>query len=730
MIAKIKSLLVFAVLILLIICSNSCTEEEFIPFYSNYERVLLASDNDDQTPAYIEMVQLREKVDHPDYTILMERLRSRAQRDPRDLSSGSYSGPNGYYNGNIAKSAAFLFLLEQDEMMGEKAKNILLNGYSSFTTSIFDASYENVHSATAIIGFSQALDLMLAANYLSPLEKETIFDQMINWIDEYYQYFVEDYPMHLQTYCNNHNFITAAALGCAGLVFFFEDDRAKKWLQFAATEMDFYLDYLINEQGGYPEGYYYSEYGAQHYLPFIIGYQNFSQGETIGYENICGTRPPSLCVDNQLIMVEDFIGRENLKNHFDMHIKIRFPNGMKPPIEDALLYLWYGAIISGLYNDPVHLWDWENQASSFEDAGGLSEDYSSRNMDLTVDTILLYDNTMVPEEPDFGPSLNMIENGLSVFRSGWDEDAVYLMLNSENGYMRGWSHEHVDDFCFQIFAYGEYLVIDSGYIKWDKAFKVNQAINHSLITIDGNGPPENPVVPPPNFVQNFESFLSERTDTEYYQHVEATGTYESTQVTRKIIFVEDKYFIIEDTLESGSSHLYDWYLHLNGGGDAYGTYSLTENGTILTMPSGVKLDLYIENTAGPITSGDVQYITGWTYDKEPLHNAFIASINADNCKFVSLLIPKKPGQTFDVQSVNIGVPDTVCYIVTDAQSDTKELIISRTEAGTPFVANLAGEGLVDNISSVGDFLLLGIDSSNPDELIYQYVDNDPGFAYP
>ncbi len=680
----------------------------------------------------VTLEEVRERFNNGQYSNLVNRVKALANGTPFDTASVPFKGDRVHNNGRIAKNNAFLFIMEYDIKYAEKTKDILLNMYDSVTISIEDWSTENVHTASGIVELCLAYDFMLHTNYLTESEKQTIDEKLIGLIESYYNWYTNDYAIILKLGAvNNHNIINCSVLGLAGLLFQ-DKPETTKWLDYGATALNYFLETLINENGGYGEGYYYAFYSAVHYIPFIIAYNRWNNGSPKVHKEKCSTRPDYECSEGADITVEDFLSREKLKKAFDLQVFMRFPNGIKPPVEDGSMYGWMGSIISGIYDNGLQLWDWSNMTHDFE--GHLNYScYTSLSRDFTVETIIYCDLSLPQTMPMIDPDMYMPDSGFTIMRSGWNENDIYMMLIAENGLMRGWSHEQVDDFSFQIFAYGEYLAIDSGYISWTKRDLVANDYNHNLILIDGNGPPKPNATRIPSFSPSFEAFLCNYFDETNYQHVEATGSYKGTNLTRKMMFVHKRYFVIEDTLismTSSETHEFEWQMHVNAGGDAKGTLSMTGSSSVVDMPSGVSMELYLSNTAGTLNFAEETNVHGWYYNNEMQHSKVIAKISSDNCKYLGIIVPLNSSDTVSVTEVSVGISDAVGWIVEFPNENYRDLIFSRKDFGSQITLDLASEGFVDGISTTGDFLVLSVDKNVPSTEIFHYVDNDTSFFYP
>ena len=235
-----------------------------------------------------------------------------------------------------------------------------------------------------------------------------------------------------------------------------EDDSPQEWADRAFDLVTRSLWHQIDDvDGGYAEGPFYSRYAADVYLPYMFALKN-------------------------LTGVDLFVDPQIEKMH-QWSLNLRLPNGRRPNTDDGHLDDWYGHYLSAVYADGgVNRWDWENNEN-----GLYTRQFSE------MDAIAVYDDAVTAEEPSHGPTVFMPEAGDAVFRSDWSEDATYMLLRAEHGTARaqGLGHEHPDETSFIIYAGGEMLALDAGYINFTNHNKVNRGRNHNVILVDGEGPP-------------------------------------------------------------------------------------------------------------------------------------------------------------------------------------------------------------------------------------------------
>ena len=296
------------------------------------------------------------------------------------------------------------------------------------------------------------------------------------------------------------------------------------------------------QSGAYAEGPFYSRYSADVYLPYFIALRR--------------------------VTGRDLFGETAVHALHEWSLNLRMPNGRRPNVDDGHLDDFYGHYLASIAeNGGEFRWDWENNSS-----GLYVRQFSE------PDAIALYDDSVEPTKPSRQPTVFMPSGGDAVFRSDWTESATYLLLRGEHGRPRssGLSHEHPDETSFLLYAAGEMLALDAGYINFENHGKVNRGANHNLVLVDGQGPPlftaQGQAIGGGNDAFIRDSFVSDNGD-----YAEVHAAYSGVDFIRRMLFVDRQYFLLADALSSDKERAYEWRLHGNGGGTSGGTYVRDQN---------------------------------------------------------------------------------------------------------------------------------------------------------
>ncbi|MDQ7779098.1 MAG: heparinase II/III family protein [Planctomycetota bacterium] len=376
---------------------------------------------------------------------------------------------------------------------------------------------------------------------------------------------------------------------------------AKEWVERA-------YKYQTTTDGAWAEGHNYFAYSAGLHLPYFFAARN------------------SLGVD--------YFAEEHVRLTHDWSVLSRMPNGLRPNFDDAALSAYPTHFLTSAYKDAgLYRWDWNNLASK-NWAGGSP-----------VDAICWFDDSVKPAPPAKGPCLFFDEGGDAIFRSDWSKDAVYLNARAEHGKARknGGGHEHPDETSFTLFACGQPLAIDGGYIYWEKRTKVYTADNHNLILVDGKGPRTSEFDAATKQVGG-DAFLKNPLVKDRVACCEIHAAYCGVSVKRCIIFVDSRFFIILDEIASPVEHTYKWLLHGNGGGDTGGKFAMTDTGARWEIGDAA-LQAFVFSTAPSVKYKHKKDDHSFNYGEEKKHEALIAEAKGANVMFVSVLMPGKQAET-------------------------------------------------------------------------------------
>ena len=357
------------------------------------------------------------------------------------------------------------------------------------------------------------------------------------------------------------------------------------------------------QSGAYAEGPFYSRYSADVYLPYFIALKR--------------------------IEGRDLFEETSVHAMHQWSLNLRMPNGRRPNIDDGHLDDFYGHYLSSIAdNGGEFRWDWENNHS-----GLYVRQFSE------PDAIALYDDKTEPTRPVRQPTVFMPSGGDAVFRSDWTEDATYLLLRGENGHPRksGLAHEHPDETSFVLYAAGEMLALDAGYINFENHGKVNRGANHNLVLVNGQGPPlfmaQGEAIGGGNDAFIRDVFISDNGD-----YAEVHAAYGGVDFIRRMLFVDKQYFILADALRSDAEHAYEWRLHGNGGGTSGGLYAREENLARWARDRG-ELLAFLPTRPGR-SFGEVDTLHSFDAGQELTHTALRVQQRGADDHYLAVLYPR------------------------------------------------------------------------------------------
>lgn len=225
-----------------------------------------------------------------------------------------------------------------------------------------------------------------------------------------------------------------------------------------------------------------------------------------------------------------------------------------------------------------------------------------------------------------------------------DNHIFFLTKSSQYGSV---SHSHGDQNAFVLFAFGEPLIIKSGYyIGFNTSMHKDwrrQTRSHNNILIDGKGQYAGMDKPLQLGAKGKVCEVSEKDNLVYIKE-DATEAYKITaaelkKYTREIYFVDETYFVIVDTLETLVKTELDWLLH------GLSEFELSDNKFSLKREKA-QLEgkfVYCSSTIKEITQTDVfegvdeQEIK----DLDKQYHLTMKTGKANNHVIVTLLVPNK-----------------------------------------------------------------------------------------
>ncbi len=531
-----------------------------------------------------------------------------------------------------AKDQAFLFAIDRTivdgepapfgspadrQAAGDAARTLLLNMYTRSRLAVpapLGGHDRDINSSEELLQYSTAYDTLLGAGYgFTPADEAAIRTRITDLAAELYEnYTVLGSAGGAATVLpNNHRSKSAAALGVAALALLdtapaqgappadFRSPAA--WLTFAIDQVDVVQRWtFVTPDGGYGEGPYYQRYAAQNLLPFARAWShaNHAQPWDVG-----GRAIPDLWTSAVYRQTQRWI------------LDTTLPNGALAPIDDGNVDFsyYFGAAPTTATDAAAFAWRWANAPTPYDTDGSI---------DLSADSLVAYDDSVVPAPPSGSPTRFSAEAGTAVFRSGWDANATEAVVLGEhgaamelgrdregNGKIASAAHEQPDTGSFTIGAYGQKLLLDPGYLTYEQRDLVGKAPDHNLVLVNGKGPLD-PFLASIQWVGDLaglppvdgQATISDTVDSTLLDTARVTSTYASTGVDRRFFFVDDSYLVVADALQSapGTTPTYTWPLHGNGGGTSGGTFAPTAGGGRWTNGAG-RLDAAVASDAGPVS---------------------------------------------------------------------------------------------------------------------------------
>jgi hypothetical protein len=526
----------------------------------------------------------------------------------------------------------------------------------------------NIRMPHILMPMSDAHDFLSATDFVDQDTLDDIEAKTTTINGHFYnRYVLDDFyrSVALGPSQNNHPIRTASAIGYVALAFP-EHPDADEWLNWSASELDYLWGkngQYVQPDGGVSEGPFYYGFALTPTVAFYaVADQVLSEGSTL--QRDCINRQDvdpwagHGCVDGEDWAFVNHLRSGQIASTVDWSISIRLPWGHRPPLADG--YLEHtprgSALLTHFTGEPRYQWDWEvnRRAYSMGDMAPMHLLYIDEGTELAP--------------PDWGNQF-LPDAGNAIFRSGWDDDARWMVLVAEEGAARKTLHDHVDGTSFQMAAYGEYLLADSGYYKpfqLDNAV-TSQAPSHNLILIDGA------TVPKKGRLTNFgdgDAYLESTGEDGDVAYADARQTYQDTEVVRSMVFVDDRYFVIGDQLTggNGTAREHRWRLHGYAGFDSGGSYSLNDQGAnfqrelagVDAWVASVEDGLVFEEPA--FNEDEAPHVHVFLNDsKGPSahHGVMDGVIHAVAPDFLTVLAPYRVGDTgtdgpMEVTSVNAG----------------------------------------------------------------------------
>lgn len=480
------------------------------------------------------------------------------------------------HNNTTAQANALLAWLFDDADRAARARDTLLAMPADFGTNLtWDV---NIRMPHVLMTACFAWDLLAGTPYLSSADSAEIEARITDITGAFFERYLVS-PVTRQLVLgvsqNNHPVRTAAAVGMVALTFPGHPD-AEQWGNWAVSELAYLLGptgRYLQPDGGVSEGPFYYGFAYGPAVAFAIAMKNAVAADR-RWARDCRNRQsadPWLvtdCVEGEPFVYDNPLDDPRFHATVDWSIDLRLPSGWRAPLADGN-YIAHngGALLTSFGGAPHTRWDFDVSPETLDRR-------MTWGMDLTAHHLFYLADDVAPEEPPWR-NRALPEAGHAVLRSGWDEDARWLLLVAESGAARKTLHDHVDGTSFTLAAYGEYLLLDPGYYKPDDLDNAvtAQADSHNVILIDGQGAPDKGLLLE---FGDTDASLDSFVDGDRLAYVEAHQHYQQTDIARSVAFVRQRYFVVADRLATTASspRRHAWRLGGYAGLDVPGVFEV------------------------------------------------------------------------------------------------------------------------------------------------------------
>ena len=237
-----------------------------------------------------------------------------------------------------------------------------------------------------------------------------------------------------------------------------------------------------------------------------------------------------------------------------------------------------------------------------------------------------------PRAPGWSPTQVYVEGGTASSAPAGTADAVMALVAGRARHRLGvrprprpapaaapQSHEHPDPGSFMLYAYGERLALDPGYLTFATHGQVNQPEHHNMVLVDGEGPADylrgvvrlagRPARPAAG--RGAVDASPARSTAAWPTPPPSPPTTATPTLDRRFLFADDRYLVVADAVAgddgSATPHELTWMLHGNGGGTAAARFSRPSRRAAGGTIGGARLDApWWRRPAGPpaVTTAD------------------------------------------------------------------------------------------------------------------------------
>jgi rhamnogalacturonyl hydrolase YesR len=578
---------------------------------------------------------------------------SAAQACADDTGSEWGSGVFGR-NGQIAQAAATVAWLFDDAAAAATAIDCFSRIRTDWeTNTVWDM---NISMADGQITYAVAWDLMAGTTMFPETDAAEARRRMLEINQKFYErYVLDDFQRWsaLTVSQNNHPIRTTSSMGFVALAFP-DQPGSREILDFAASELAYLwgpTGRYIGDDGVVSEEPFYFGFGFPPALAFFLAMRTAWPADALLFRNCINRNnvdpwAPIDCLDGQPFEWEDPLAAPGSNPHadrfwaaFDWSLDHRMPSGLRSAVGDGKMRVQNaGLLLTALSGRGRYAWD-----SRHNEHGDLS---MTRGLNLSVQH--LFEVTQAPTDVQpFWSSTAHMTSGHAVLRSGWGPDDLWIVLLGESGAARKTLHDHADGTSFAMSAYGEHLLMDTGYFK---PIELNNAVtadapSHSLVLIDGQAAPKRGLL---NDWGDADASIDLFHDGQALDLAVASQSYQQATIHRSMLMVRNRYALVADRIESlvNGPREFAWRVHGYAGYDSGGTYSVDSTGaTFVKQKAGIRVS--IGSTVGAPTVAEPPYVDGQAPHSHSIasesghgsHAVADATINAVAPSFLAVLAP-------------------------------------------------------------------------------------------
>ncbi len=565
--------------------------------------------------------KLLEVVESEPYTLWYAAVKMKGAENASVINDSNWPGA-AVAAARIAKCAALVYALQNDRRMLDSFEV----AFGCLERANERAVVDNQLLSVCNIAQDTALALLFVRSRLAP--NDDVRKQTVKITAGIAEMLYKNRPEWYDVAKNNWGVRQYSALLTCALVLENEPavaEKAKVWREYCETELPKHIDYQrlsgvqMKTFDGWAEGHSYLEYSFDTLLDCVFAVSLSESNQT-----------------EQLLELVAKLSRWSIASSVS--------DGSRPNFDDSFIASYPSGIIAGLLkkSDPklasLLIWDFtrQNDHSKYKETDPTlalltfdseiapvepryEKDVTSTGLPPEDDPTPLIDGsasevelptTTEPEYYDLPRAWYDTGTGDMVIRSGWESDDSYFMMRTEGGnaHWRGAGHEHWDPLSVMFYVGsrigGEWLLLDGGYLGFDKRQRTNTPDNHNVLLVNKFGADWTTAVAggevKNNSLKKVDIGVPGYTGGIPHGFVGGAETkYRDVKWRRDVLFVKRDFVLIRDRIEKiGQSKIDDlripWHINAN-------THQAIEKGKRQAQVAGRLNSLFFELPSGEVS---------------------------------------------------------------------------------------------------------------------------------